>query len=376
MQLQYFAACPPGLEPLLASEMTVVGIQNITPTPGGVAFGGALTELYRANLQLRLPSQILFRFESFGAVGFPELIRKTARLPWENYLKPGQPVRLRVTCHKSKLYHSGAVADRVVEAVSTRLGQPTPIQKADDPESGTTPTILVRLVANECTISLDSSGEPLHRRGYRQATGKAPLRENLAAGLLLASGWDGRAPLVDPFCGVGTIAIEAAWMVRQIQPGADREFAFMHWPRFVRRAWNLLLEENQPVSVPVPPVIFASDRDAGAIAAAQENAARANVAEFIQFNRKSISDLSVPPEPGWIVTNPPYGVRTQSTADLRNLYARFGDVLRTHCPGWRVTIVGNDAQLIRHTRLPLNSILTTENGGIKVRFFSGVVPNK
>lgn len=376
MNLLYFAACPPGMESLLAREMDVATFQNITPIPGGVAFGGALTELYRANLQLRLPSQILLRFESFGAVGFPELIRKTARLPWENYLHPGQAVNLKVTCHKSKLYHSGAVADRVVEAISTRLGKPSPVPKADDPESGMAQTILVRLVANECTISLDSSGEPLHRRGYRQATGKAPLRENLAAGLLLASGWDGRAPLVDPFCGAGTIAIEAARFARLIWPGAGRGFAFMQWPRFVRRAWNLLLEENQPAVSTEPPVILASDRDAGAITAARENATRAGVPELIQFTRKSISDFVAPSAPGWIVTNPPYGVRTKNSADLRNLYTRFGDVLRTQCPGWQVTLISNDAQLIHHTRLPLNSMLTTENGGIKVRFFSGIVPNK
>jgi putative N6-adenine-specific DNA methylase len=363
------------MEPLLAQEMATAAFQNSTPTPGGVVFDGALTELYRAHLRLRLASHVLLRLGQFGAVGFPELIRKAARLPWENYLKPGQPIGIRVTCHKSKLYHSSAVAERVAEAISTRLGQPAPVVKSGQEATEASPQIiLVRLFANDCTISLDSTGEPLDRRGYRQATGKAPLRENLAAGLLLASGWDGRSPLIDPFCGAGTIAIEAALFARQILPGGRREFPFMKWPRFVRRAWNLLLEENQPKNLSEPPLILAADRDAGVIASAQENATRAGVAELIQFSRLTISDFTAPSGTGWVVTNPPYGVRTKTARDLRNLYARFGDVLRAHGPDWHVGVVSNDAQLIRQTGLPLKSILTTENGGLKVQFFTGVVP--
>jgi putative N6-adenine-specific DNA methylase len=202
----------------------------------------------------------------------------------------------------------------------------------------------------------------------------APLRETLAAAMLLASGWNGTSPLLDPFCGSGTIAIEAALMARQIPPGRSRHFAFMDWPIFDRATWNeLLSESSRGHKVPLPRIL-ASDRDAGAIRAAQANAERAGVTDCIEFSCRAVSSIEPPPDRGWVVTNPPYGVRTESNKDLRNLYAQFGKVLQAKCTGWQVTMLCSSLQLIHNAGLKFDEGIPLMNGGIKVKLMRGKVP--
>ena len=407
-----FAVCAPGLEPFLAQELVELGLPPGKPSSplsktggieggpeGGVEFQGALRDVYRANLHLRTASRVLVRLGAFDAVGFPELVRKASRLPWELYLTPGQPVALRVTCHKSRLYHSDAVAERVARAMGDRLGQLPPLQKSsEDDETNLPQLILVRLAHDHCTISVDTSGALLHRRGYRQAVAKAPLRETLAAGMLMASGWDMTSPLLDPFCGSGAIPIEAALMARRIPPGRARHFAFMDWPNFDAAMWAELLAEEGPHPSPPPfaknanrggnesslpsqtgvgamPRILASDRDAGAIKSAQANAARAGVADVIEFSCRAVSAIEPPSGPGWVVTNPPYGVRVSGGRDLRNLYAQFGNVLRDKCPGWHIAMLCDSAQLIHNTGLKFDRArsISLVNGGLKVSLSRGRV---
>jgi putative N6-adenine-specific DNA methylase len=227
--------------------------------------------------------------------------------------------------------------------------------------------IVVRLADNLCTISIDSSGALLHRRGYRLATTKAPLRETLASAMVMASGWDTISPFLDPFCGSGTIPIEAALLARRVPAGYTRRFAFMDWPNFDSKLWDKLLADAGKAIVSDIPKIIASDRDAGAIQASQANAERAGVADCIEFSGKAISAIDPPPSPGWVVTNPPYGVRLSKTNDLRNLYAQLGKVLRTKCPGWHVTIICDSIQLIRSTGLEFDKGISIMNGGLKVR---------
>src|SRR5574338_379779 len=198
-----FAVTAPGLAPLAAAELRALGIHP-APETGGVAFTGDREAIYKANLHLRTASRILIRLGApFFAAAFPELRKKAARLPWDRFLKPGQPVALHVTCHKSKLYHSGAVAERVAGAIADRLGKVSPAVKGSDASEEDNPAqlVIVRLQNDQVTISIDSSGALLHRRGWRLATAKAPLRETLAAAILLASSWDIASPLIDPFCG-------------------------------------------------------------------------------------------------------------------------------------------------------------------------------
>ncbi|MEW5829589.1 MAG: class I SAM-dependent RNA methyltransferase, partial [Chloroflexota bacterium] len=386
----YFAVTAPGLEVFTAKELQRLfpGFEpdpakpetlppdsspaKIHPLPGGVEFRGDLPALYRANLHLRTASRILVRLgSSFYAAAFSELRKKASRLPWERFLTPGQPVSIRATCHKSKLYHSEAVAERVAGAIADRLGKPSPLLKPADEESADPPQLVVVRLANDlCTVSLDSSGELLHRRGYRQAVAKAPLRETLAAAVLMASGWDMRSPLLDPFCGSGTIPIEAALMALGIPPGGRRRFAFMDWPGFEQAAFS---DQLSAVSNPTPitnfqlPMLLASDRDAGAIEMARANAERAGVAEMIGFTRQAVSSVTPPAGKGWVVTNPPYGKRVSEGKDLRNLYAQFGNVLRQKCLGWEVSVLCSDPSLLGQMRLDLDRSFSTVNGGVNVR---------
>lgn len=378
----FFAVTAPGLESLTAQELQGL---NLLPTaaPGGVAFQGDMDALYRANLHLRTASRVLVRVGDFNAAAFSELRKKASRLDWQRYLVPGQPVAIRATSKASKLYHADAVAERIAGAIADSLGAPIIRQKLGDEEVANPPCgerpaqlVVVQLSHNHCTVSVDSSGELLHRRGYRQAVAKAPLRETLAAALLLAAPWDTATPLIDPFCGSGTVPIEAALLALGRAPGRQRRFAFMDWPGFDEQRWAALLAESQAsVKTALPPgcEIIASDRDAGAVRMAQENAERAGVAQHIQFTCQAVSAIRPTAAPGWIITNPPYGVRVSSNKDLRNLYAQFGNVLRTQCPGWRVAILCNDQALLAQTRLTLDTSFSLLNGGIKVRLAKGVI---
>jgi putative N6-adenine-specific DNA methylase len=375
MSLSFFAACALGLEPYTLQELRRLGLANSHGVPGGVEFRGAQRDLYRANLHLRTASRILVRLGDFHATTFADLRSKAGRLVWEKFLIPGQPIALKATCHKSKLYHSDAVIERVAGAIEDRLGKRSAHRKGDDEAdaASTAQLILARFDHDRCLISVDSSGELLHRRGYRLATAKAPLRETLAAGMLLASGWDGVSPLVDPFCGSGTIAIEAALLARNLAPGRTRRFAFMDWPDYDAGLWRSLLAEAETQADDNQPLILASDRDAGAIQAARANARRAGVAGSIEFRRRAVSAIEPPASPGWIVTNPPYGARLSGSHDLRNLYAQFGNVLRAKCSGWQVALLAGSAPLQKSVGLKFDEGISLVNGGLRVRLVRGRV---
>ena len=377
-----FVVTAPGLDQLAANELLQLGlIPQIEP--GGVTFKTDDEGMYRANLYSRTASRILARVgQFFYATTFGDLREKAGRLPWERFLKPGQPVSIRVTCHKSKLIHSDAVAERIAGAIYDRMGKESPLKKAigdevtnpgaGDIHQADVQLIVVRVVNDQVLVSMDSSGELLHRRGYRQAVAKAPLRETLAAGMLLASGWDGRSPLMDPFCGSGTIPIEAALMALGIPPGLNRRFAFMDWPGYDEVLWQSLLASVAPIPA-LDLKIFASDRDAGAVRMARENAARAGVEEYIQFDCQAVSAITPPVGPGWVVTNPPYGIRVSEGRDLRNLYAQFGNVLRANCPGWHLAVLCSDPLLMGQIGIKLDSTFSMINGGVGVRLGQGLV---
>lgn len=399
MSVNLFAACAPGLEPFLAQELAQLNLLSSisslipgrtlsTTRPsrpaeslssgndeiGGVEFTGGLNEIMRANLWLRTASRVLMRLGDFYAVNFPELRKKAGRLEWERYLAPGLPVALRVTCHKSRLYHSGAVAERIAGAIGDRLGQFPSLSVYDESaEADAAQLVVVRLAHDHCTISLDTSGALLHRRGYRLATAKAPLRETLAAGMLLASGWDLTSPLMDPFCGSGTIPIEAALLSCGLAPGRLRRFAFMNWPTFDQQTWQVLVDDARPRATMNGELIMASDRDAGAVRMAEANAERAGVAGEIKFTCRAVSAIEPPACPGWVVTNPPYGVRVSPTKDLRNLYAQIGNVLRLQCSGWHFALLSSDPRLLGQTGLKFNQDVTLVNGGIRVKLARGLV---
>src|SRR5438105_8294800 len=238
-EMDLFVVCAPGLEPIVSAEMATLGIRG-RPVAGGVETTGGLDELYRLNLWLRTATRILVRLGQVRATTFAELVRKASALPFETVVRPGQRVAFRVTCHKSRLYHSAAVAQRLHEAMERRLGGSVQLVQHDEAASDPPQLFVARFDHDVCTVSPDSSGVLLHRRGYRMKEAQAPLRETLAAAMLLAAGYTGTDPLLDPMCGSGTIPIEAALIARRRAPGLTRGFAFERWPRHDARGLDEL----------------------------------------------------------------------------------------------------------------------------------------
>lgn len=370
--LDCFAVAAPGLSPIVAAELAGLGLYASQASDAGVAFQASPSQLYLANLNLRVASRILVRLATFRAAHFSELEKGATSIDWERWLKRGSKVELRVTCRKSRLYHSGAVADRLTDHLARRGLEALKLSGLDDESEGRSQLVVVRIDRDQCTISLDSSGELLHRRGYRLATGKAPLRETLAAAMLLASCSDPSLPVVDPMCGSGTLPIEAALRARSIPPGLHRTFAFESWPSFDRPAFTSLKTESaRAIRARAPNPIVGSDRDAGAIESARANAERAGVTDDIDFVQRPLSAVTAPASGlGLVVVNPPYGERVSTGKDLRDLHARLGDVIRREFAGWAVGILAADARLIAATRLPLTARFTTSNGGIRVQYWA------
>lgn len=369
-----FAVVSPGLESIASIEMADLGFDPVSIENGGISFQGDLNTIYQSNLKLRTISRILVRLGHFHAAAFSELRKKASRLPWEKFILPKQPLSIRATCHKSRLYHSDGVIERVLGAIRDRLGSASSNHKQSEMEEDNHfQLIVVRIVNDECTISIDSSGELLHRRGYRLETAKAPLRETLAASIIFASGWNKLDPFLDPFCGSGSIPIEAALMAIGSPPGLMREFSFMKWPNFNKSIWDMMLSENHPKLPPKLPIIQASDRDAGAIEISKSNATRAGVQDLIEFNCQAISSIAPPEEPGYLVTNPPYGFRINTNKDLRNLYAQLGNVVRTNCMNWNIAILCSDQRLLAQTKIRLEPTLKFSNGGIGVILGKGII---
>ncbi len=387
----YFATTAPGLELLTARELESLGIEAAVES-GGVGFGGGRAGLYAASLHLRTASRLLARAAVFRATAFWELEKRAREVAWSRFLTAG-PVRLRVTSKRSKLYHENAIAERLLSAIAaatgakptqTDIGRPGDVDAGDESDGGDdaeAQLIVVRVHRDSFTISADASGELLHRRGYRRALARAPMRETLAAAILLAAGWDGETPLLDPFCGSGTIPVEAALLARRIPPGlaaADRRprpHAFMRWPDFDAEVWSRIVDAARERILPAAEVaIIGSDRDAGAIAAAVSNATRAGVIGDIAFRNLALSHLETPPGgPGLLATNPPYGARIGRADPLRDLYAALGHVAREHLPGWQIALLSADRRLGAQIGIPLETLLRTRNGGIEVRIEKGQV---
>jgi putative N6-adenine-specific DNA methylase len=374
--MKCFAIAAPGLEALLAGELTELGIKG-SPLTGGVEWNGSESSIAMANLWSRLASRVVVRIGEFSARTFFELERHARKVEWSRYLPADAPVQFRVTARKSKLYHTGAIAQRLQEAVARQSKRDVKVAGTDDDEEADShgQLFIVRVERDQFTISADTSGALLHRRGYRQAIAKAPLRETLAAAMLRGSGWDARAPLVDPMCGSGTIAIEAAMIARKIPPGIERRFAFLDWPGADVARWNTLLSHARGQILGRSPVaIAASDRDAGAIEAAKSNAQRAGVHTDIQFSVQPIS-AATPAGSGFglLVTNPPYGERVGDVKAIRNLYAQLGNVARARFNAWELALLSPSNALESQTQVEFEERFRTTNGGIPVRLVVGPI---
>lgn len=364
-EFEIFLVAAPGLETALCDEAREKGFVEPTVIKGGVTVRGGWREVWRANLEIRGASRVIARIAQFRALHLAQLDKRSRKVAWGEALRRDTPFRVEATCKTSRIYHSGAAAQRVERAISEELGAPV------SPEAQV--CIRVRFEDDMCTIGVDTSGELLHKRGFKEAVAKAPMRETMAALLLRLSGYDGREPVLDPMCGSGTFVIEAAEVAAGLKPGRSRHFAFEQLATFDNSAWA----EMRAAGAAVTPQFrfYGSDIDAGAIAMSRANAERAGVAAICEFKQLAVSEIMPPAgspngSGGLVIINPPYGDRIGDKARLTSLYRALGQTLKARFSGWRVGLVASDEALANACGLPFSPPAgPISHGGLRVMLF-------
>ncbi len=366
---QFFTPCPRGLEPVLADELKELGAQDVAPTQGGVGFTGPFTLCYRVNLESRIASRVFWRVWHGPYRHEQDLYDAACALPWRDWFSAERTIKVKVSAQQCPLKSLDFVTLRIKDAVCDAF---TRVAKARPSVDTATPDVRVDafLDATHATCYLDTSGEPLFKRGLRAARTEAPLRENLAAGILKLAGWTPDQALLDPMCGGGTFLLEAAQMGRRIAPGLGRRFAFEKLNRFDGPHWRALCEASRARQRPDAPLrIFGSDVNGTVLQAARVNLEAAGLAEAVPLKQVSVLDVKPPAETGLIVMNPPYGVRTGEEADLAELYPRLGDVLKQRFAGWRACIFTGDLRLPKLIRLTPSRRTPLFNGALECRLY-------
>jgi putative N6-adenine-specific DNA methylase len=371
-KLHWFAVASPGLEQPLCAELVALGaIENPRAVEGGVEFSGPLGAGMAANLHSRIATRIVLRMGEVKARDFAPLRRSLAKFPWQSYVPCDRALRIDVSTSHCRLYHTGALAETVELAIADRVGKLPKREKPAEPNDDEDCTrILLRGQDDRFTASVDASGALLHRRGWRIEAGRAPLRETLAAGLLALCDYDPALPFVDPMCGAGTIAIEAAAMARKIAPGLARPFAFERWPAHDAPAWQTL--RDSAVALPnAPAPILAMDRDLRAVDTARRNAERANVQSDIRFAEAALGEGEIPAQAGLLVVNPPYGHRLGDKGQAQRLAFTLGKTLAARYRGWRAGVLCPNpafvAAVAAGARRPPNQTHALRNGGLRVQ---------
>ncbi|MBE0502314.1 MAG: class I SAM-dependent RNA methyltransferase [Desulfuromonadales bacterium] len=361
---QIFAVTAPGLEEVCAEELrNIIGVDT-SVEPGGVRFSGGLRELYLVNLHARIASRFLVYVGAIRARDFSTFYKRCVQLPWGRYLKKEMPVLIRASSRSSRLVHTGRLAETIEKAIHHSLGSFSASAAA-----GSGQLIVARMEGDLCRISIDSSGELLHRRGYRLQTAQAPLRETLAAGILKLLKWEGETALVDPMCGSGTFLIEGALIASHRPAGAKRGFAFMDWPRFRPGLWSQLQTEGERLTVEPTVTIQGSDADASAVEAAGMNLHRAGCFSQVALACRNIAAVKGVQGAGLVICNPPYGLRVGRDEDLVPLYRQIGDVYRQQFAGWKGALLCPPGRLADATGLKLKQVATLLNGGLRVTLF-------
>lgn len=359
--MDIFLVTAPGLQELLASEAREKGFKVTSVIHGGVTLRGEWPDVWRANLQLRGATRVLARIGAFRALYLSQLEKTANEFPWAEILPHGANLSVETTCHKSKIYHAGAATQRVEDALTSQgyFIAPTGTENSF--------SIRVRIDRDMVTFSLDTSGEPLHKRGHKEAVNKAPMRETLAAMFLRDAGFNGREPLYDPMCGSGTFPIEAAEIARRLDPGRARPFTFQTLDNFDAAAFDAMGSPQRDALFHT----YGSDRDQGAITMSKANADRAGVGEMTEFTTKPVSDITPPCDTaGLVIVNAPYGGRIGNKKPLYGLYASFGEIMLARFTGWRVGVITSDAGLAKTTGLPFKPAgSVVDHGGIKIRLW-------
>jgi putative N6-adenine-specific DNA methylase len=360
---EYFATVARGLEALAATELTELGASEVTPGFCGVAFSGDQELLYRVNLWARLPFRILVKLAEFPCLDPTDLFAGMQSINWQQHLTPELTMAVTATGKNDQLNHSHFTAVQVKRAITeqqkAKLGD-----RSDVDTENPAVRINVHIEEDSCTVSLDSSGNSLHRRGYRPAVGDAPLKESLAAALVKMSGWQPDLTFLDPLCGSGTLPIEATMQALNIAPGIFREqFGFETWPSFDQVLFDRLFKtaEEGEKSALISPII-GSDHNSGVIQQAHSNAVKCGIDQHLQFLQRELADVEAPADCGVLMCNPPYGERLGRDIDLGDFYRLLGDVLKQRFKGWTAFVLSGNKELARSIGLKSAQRMPVYNG--------------
>jgi len=361
----YFATVARGLEEIAASELEGLGAAEVRPDFAGVHFAGDRALLYRVNLWARTIFRVLMPIEEFHCAHAKQLYTQVRNIPWEEYLSPDDTLAVTCTGGNRNLNHTHFTALQVKNAIVDRQRDREGWRSSVDVQS---PDLLVNahIYRNRCILSLDSSGDSLHRRGYRPAVGTAPLKETLAAALLAVAEWTPDLPFLDPLCGSGTLPLEAGLKALNVAPGLFRNrFGFESWHDFDPNLWQQLRQEAQARQLSaLPAPIFGSDRDSQVLAQAQANARKCNLEQHLQFAIAELSQLEAPADSGIIICNPPYGKRLGETQQLAALYKLLGDTFKQRFKGWTAYILTGSKELSKRVGLKASRRFPVSNGSI------------
>ncbi len=367
--MQYFAPCPRGLESVLGEELSSIGAKEILATDGGVGFSGGMETAYRANLESRIASRILWKVLDRPYSGEEDIYAAALSLPWENWFSPDQSIKVNLSATKSGLKSLDFATLRIKDAVCDRMRKACGKRPSVDTSS---PDIRIHayLTSNLFSLYIDTSGEALFKRGARQFSVDAPVRENLAAGILRLSGWTPDTPFLDPMCGSGTFLVEAARIALSIPPGAARSFAFEKLSNFDETLWKKVKEVAMSRVKPVTPLqIYGSDILGRAVETARANLAGAGLEGAVTLKQANFLELPPPADHGVLVTNPPYGVRIGEMDELAALYPLLGDTLKKKYSGWRAYFFTADMRLAKLIRLSASKRTPLYNGALECRLF-------
>jgi putative N6-adenine-specific DNA methylase len=365
----FFAPCPRGLAPALAEELAGLGAQEVKAAEAGVGFTGPFDLVYAANLHSRIASRILWRVARFAYATEEDIYRNAREVRWRDWFTAERTFKVETNAHRSPVKSLDFVTLRVKDAIADHFRDAfgkRPSVAARDPDL----RVHAFLDAKECTLYLDTTGEPLFKRGRRDHVGEAPLKKNLAAGILRLAGWQPGVPLLDPMCGAGTFLSEAAEMWLERAPGRSRDFAFRNLVRFNPATWERTRSEAAKREKPLEPLpIHGSDLYGRSLDNARMNLRDAGLEEAVSLKQVNLLELSPPAPTGMIVTNPPYGVRLGEKEQLAAFYPRLGDALKQRFAGWTAYILSGDADLAKLIRLHASRKTVLFNGALECRLY-------
>ena len=366
---QFFATCPRGLEALLAEELQQQGARAVQVTDGGASFGGDMAVCYRVNLHSRLATRVLLEVVRGNYASEDDLYQAALKFNWPEWFDVGRNFMVKVTGVKCPLKSLEFATLRIKDAVCDRFRQAVGSRPYIDTKE---PDVRIHayLAAEHFQFYLDTSGDALYQRGLRRASIEAPLRENLAAGILKLSGWQPGTSLLDPMCGSGTFLLEAAMMALHIAPGSRRHFGFEKLKNFDADKWKSLRQQAQSQAKPATfQKIYGSDQDLRAVRVSKQNLQEAGLLEAVQLSHADMVEVPPPAEAGVLVANPPYGVRIGEDEELAALYPKMGEALKRKFAGWNAYFLTNDLRMPKLMRLAPSKRTPLFNGPLECRLF-------